>query len=156
LPTQVVKTVSAIVEQLPPELFELVEDESSGPAPEASKARQRAREIIETERKYVQDLEQMQVHIYLPCPCRPSILIRIPQKYATALAQGNIIDQDTIHLLFPNLNKILNFQRKFLILFEQIAEVDWIDQHWGRPFIECVSTITPHCLDAPDPYSLFG
>ena len=82
----------------------------------------------------------MQVRIHLPCPYRPPILTHTPQKYATALAQGNIIDQDTIHLLFPNLNKILNFQRKFLILFEQIAELDWIDQHWGRPFIECVST----------------
>jgi len=51
------------------------------------------------------------------------------------------MDQDTIHLLFPNLNKLLNFQRKFLIRLESIAEASWQDQRWGLPFIENVSDL---------------
>ena len=61
------------------------------------------------------------------------------QKYATALAQANLMDQDTIHLLFPGLNKLVNFQRKFLIRLESIAELPWAEQRWGLPFIESVS-----------------
>ncbi|KAF8893399.1 hypothetical protein BD779DRAFT_1506014 [Infundibulicybe gibba] len=75
------------------------------------------KEMVDTERKYVQDLEIM-------------------QKYATALSHSNMIDQDTIHLLFPNLNKLLNFQRKFLIRLESTAELPWHDQRWGLHFIE--------------------
>lgn len=75
------------------------------------------RELVETERKYVQDLEVM-------------------QKYSTALSQSNTIDQDTIHLLFPNLNKLLNFQRKFLIRLEGTGEQQWKDQRWGLHFTE--------------------
>jgi cell division control protein 24 len=75
------------------------------------------REMVETERKYVQDLEMM-------------------QKYSNALSQSNTISQDTIHLLFPGLNKLLNFQRKFLIRLESTAEVAWKDQRWGLHFME--------------------
>ncbi|KAL6310478.1 hypothetical protein BKA93DRAFT_721340 [Sparassis latifolia] len=75
------------------------------------------KELVETERKYVQDLESM-------------------QKYSNAASQNNVIDQDTIHLLFPNLNKLLNFQRKFLIKLESVAELSWDEQRWGLPFIE--------------------
>ena len=49
------------------------------------------------------------------------------------------MDQDTIHLLFPNLNKLLNFQRKFLIRLESTAELPWPEQRWGQHFLESVS-----------------
>ena len=49
------------------------------------------------------------------------------------------MDQDTIHLLFPNLNKLLNFQRKFLIRLESTGELAWKDQRWGQLFLENVS-----------------
>ena len=49
------------------------------------------------------------------------------------------MDQDTIHLLFPNLNKLLNFQRKFLIRLESTGELPWKDQRWGQLFLENVS-----------------
>lgn len=62
------------------------------------------------------------------------------QKYSNALSQSNTISQDTIHLLFPGLNKLLNFQRKFLIRLESTAEVSWKDQRWGLHFMENVST----------------
>ena len=53
------------------------------------------------------------------------------------------MDQDTIHLLFPNLNKLLNFQRKFLIRLEGTAELPWQDQRWGQHFLENVSVPNP-------------
>lgn len=61
------------------------------------------------------------------------------QTYAQALSQSSTIDQDTIHLLFPNLNKLLNFQRKFLIRVEGTAELPWKDMRWGILFTENVS-----------------
>ena len=53
------------------------------------------REIIETERKYVQDLELM---------C----------KYRQDLIEAENLSSEQIHLLFPNLNEIIDFQRRFL------------------------------------------
>ncbi|THV05107.1 hypothetical protein K435DRAFT_850307 [Dendrothele bispora CBS 962.96] len=134
---KVIKTVKAIVNHLPPEAFEdappsppylashdsysslNTDSPSSLPPANAQEAARNniVREMVETERKYVQDLEIM-------------------QKYSTALSQSNIIDQDTIHLLFPNLNKLLNFQRKFLIKLESTAELPWVDQQWGQHFLE--------------------
>ncbi|KAF8658263.1 hypothetical protein AX16_002039 [Volvariella volvacea WC 439] len=131
---KVVNTVTAIVEHLPEDAFDnsppsptlgshdsmdtLVGEVPLPPATAQEAARNNiVREMVETERKYVQDLEVM-------------------QKYANALAQGNIIDQDTIHLLFPNLNKLVNFQRKFLIRFESAAELSWQDQRWGQLFLD--------------------
>ncbi|KAI0256188.1 hypothetical protein BJV78DRAFT_1273099 [Lactifluus subvellereus] len=75
------------------------------------------RELVETERKYVQDLEVM-------------------QKYAQELSQSNTLDRDTIHLLFPNLNKLLNFQRRFLIRLEETADMPWREQRWGLLFTD--------------------
>ncbi|KIJ67691.1 hypothetical protein HYDPIDRAFT_25171 [Hydnomerulius pinastri MD-312] len=134
---KVVSTVTTLVDLLPPDIFEpaplspplLVSHESidslvndvpptAVPANAQEAARNNIiREMVETERKYVQDLEVM-------------------QKYATALSHSNTIDQDTIHLLFPGLNKLLNFQRKFLIRLESTAEMPWKDQRWGLHFLE--------------------
>ena len=61
------------------------------------------------------------------------------KKYAQAVAQGNAVTQDTLHLLFPNLNQLLNFQRKFLIRVEGTAEMPWHDQRWGSLFSNNVS-----------------
>ncbi|KAJ7462255.1 hypothetical protein B0H11DRAFT_2054796 [Mycena galericulata] len=134
---KVVETVTAIVEYLPEDAFELTPQSPSDPSfvPPAN-AQEAARnniirEMVETERKYVQDLEIM-------------------QKYATALSQSNLIDQDTIHLLFPNLNKLLNFQRKFLIRLEGIAELAWQDQRWGQHFLQAeeeFSVYEPYCAN---------
>ena len=80
----------------------------------------------------------MQVRNTMPSLQAPPSLLSTCQKYSNALSQGNIIDQDTIHLLFPNLNKLLNFQRKFLIRFESTAELSWQSQQWGQLFLESV------------------
>ncbi|KAF8070021.1 hypothetical protein FPV67DRAFT_1651591 [Lyophyllum atratum] len=134
---KVINTVTAIVDHLPPDAFEATHSSTPSQSsydshtttssltlvnPPPANAQETARnniirEMVETERKYVQDLEIM-------------------QKYSNALSQGNIIDQDTIHLLFPGLNKLLNFQRKFLIRFESTAELPWQSQRWGQLFIE--------------------
>ncbi|KAF8971148.1 hypothetical protein BDZ97DRAFT_1753477 [Flammula alnicola] len=132
---KVINTVTALVDHLPPEAFEnsppsppsamengstdslsdtLVSQSSN---PKDSAQNNIIREMVETERKYVQDLEIM-------------------QKYSNALSQANLMDQDTIHLLFPNLNKLLNFQRKFLIRLESTAELPWQEQRWGQHFLE--------------------
>jgi cell division control protein 24 len=57
----------------------------------------------------------------------------------------DIVDQDTIHHLFPGLNKLLDFQRKFSIELEQQYELPWEQQRWGRCFSTNVSkfSITP-------------
>ncbi|KAJ8076812.1 Guanine nucleotide exchange factor for Cdc42p [Marasmius tenuissimus] len=146
---KVIKTVKAIVDRIPEDAWEeappetpymsshdsrdsLVLDSPGVPSNARENARNNiVREIVETERKYVQDLEIM-------------------QKYATALAQSNIIDQDTIHFLFPNLNKLLNFQRKFLIRLESTAELPWQDQRWGQHFLESEDEFVvyePYCAN---------
>ncbi|PFH53744.1 hypothetical protein AMATHDRAFT_975 [Amanita thiersii Skay4041] len=131
---KVVNTVTAIVNHLPSDAFEepppstpslsahdsldSIAETVGSPANAQDAARNNiVREIVETERKYVQDLEVM-------------------QKYSNALYLDNIIDQDTIHLLFPNLNNLLNFQRKFLIRLESTAELPWPEQRWGQDFLE--------------------
>ncbi|KAF8639563.1 hypothetical protein AX17_001465 [Amanita inopinata Kibby_2008] len=145
---KVVNTVTAIVNYLPPDAFEelspstpslsshdsldSITDTVATPANAQDSARNNiVREIVETERKYVQDLEVM-------------------QKYSNALYQNNIIDQDTIHLLFPNLNNLLNFQRKFLISLERTAELPWPEQRWGQDFLESEEEFVvyePYCAN---------
>ncbi|KAG8835730.1 hypothetical protein FRC17_001521 [Serendipita sp. 399] len=73
------------------------------------------RELIETERKYCQDLEIM-------------------QSYADSLRKRDIVDADTIHRLFPALGKLTDFQRKLLIHMESMAENGLDDQDWGLCF----------------------
>jgi cell division control protein 24 len=63
------------------------------------------------------------------------------QKYAQELSQSNTLDRDTIHLLFPNLNKLLNFQRRFLIRLEGTADMPWREQRWGLLFTDNVGRL---------------
>ncbi|KAH9942292.1 uncharacterized protein BXZ73DRAFT_97707 [Epithele typhae] len=130
---KVVNNVINLVQQLPEDLFletppssptlasalastESLPSDSSAMATVVEPGGARAniiKELVDTERKYVQDLEVM-------------------QKYCDEAVQ--VLDRDTLHLLFPGLNKLLNFQRKFLIKVESIAELAWNDQRWGFLF----------------------
>lgn len=74
------------------------------------------REIIETERKYVQDLELM---------C----------KYRQDLIDAENLSSEQIHLLFPNLNEIIDFQRRFLTGLECNINVPIRYQRIGSVFI---------------------
>lgn len=67
-----------------------------------------------------------------------SVLTHALQRYCDEAVK--YIDRDTLHLLFPGLNKLLNFQRKFLIKVESIAELSWNEQRWGVLFSENVSS----------------
>ncbi|KAI0066248.1 hypothetical protein BV25DRAFT_1975938 [Artomyces pyxidatus] len=147
---KVINTVTHLVDRLPEDVSAplspsttlashdsidtLVPDTPSIPVPANAQEAARnniVRELVETERKYVQDLEVM-------------------QKYSNSLSQSSTIDQDTIHLLFPNLNKLLNFQRKFLIRLEGTAEMAWTDQRWGLLFTdneEEFAVYEPYCAN---------
>jgi cell division control protein 24 len=150
---KVVNTVTHIVDRLPSDVFEEAAPpsppsafsphdsvDSMGPdipaiptplnGPDAER-NNIIRELVETERKYVQDLEVM-------------------QKYAQELSQSNTLDRDTIHLLFPNLNKLLNFQRRFLIRLEGTADMPWWEQRWGLLFTdneEEFAVYEPYCAN---------
>lgn len=73
------------------------------------------RELLDTERKYVQDLEVM-------------------QNYARALGQHDILPPDTIHALFGNLNTLVDVNRRFLICVEENARRPADEQHFGHVF----------------------
>lgn len=62
-----------------------------------------SRELLESERKYVGDLE-------------------ILQAYASALSQYDLVSQDTLHHIFGNLDQLVDAQRRFLICLEQNAQ----------------------------------
>ena len=63
------------------------------------------------------------------------------QKYAQELSQSDTLDRDTIHLLFPNLNNLLNFQRRFSIRLEGTADIPWREQRWGLLFTDNVGKL---------------
>ncbi|OAC99444.1 hypothetical protein MUCCIDRAFT_148466 [Mucor lusitanicus CBS 277.49] len=88
-------------------------------------------ELLETERKYVQDME-------------------ILQNYMRELQTQKIVSADTIHYLFGNLNALVDFQRRFLIQLEEIAEKSPEEQRIGHLFImmeESFSVYEPYCAN---------
>ncbi|PIA16088.1 RhoGEF-domain-containing protein [Coemansia reversa NRRL 1564] len=89
------------------------------------------KEFVETERKYVHDLEQL-------------------QAYMDELVKKNIISSDNIRYIFANLNSIVDFQRRFLIGVEANATLPPDDQHFGAVFInmkEGFMVYEPYCAN---------
>lgn len=78
------------------------------------------KEILETERKYVQDLTLL---------CR----------YRDDLVEAELVSSEQIHVLFPNLNEIIDFQRRFLIGLECNINVPNKYQRIGSVFIHAAS-----------------
>lgn len=74
------------------------------------------RELLESERKYVQDLEVL-------------------QNCARALQQNDILSADRLHDLFSNLNNLVDFQRRCLINIEDNARKPQEEQRFGRAFV---------------------
>lgn len=74
------------------------------------------KELVDTERKYVQDLENL-------------------YDLKSSLETKGIITGDTIHQIFLNINAILDFQRRFLIRVETTNSMPKTVQHWGAPFV---------------------
>ncbi|KAI1454732.1 hypothetical protein F4805DRAFT_469131 [Annulohypoxylon moriforme] len=73
-------------------------------------------ELVDTERKYVQDLENL-------------------HDLKRTLEQKGVIPGDIIHQIFLNINSILDFQRRFLIRVETTNSMPQESQRWGAPFV---------------------
>jgi cell division control protein 24 len=73
------------------------------------------RELVDTERKYVQDLENL-------------------HELKKAIEQKGVITGDVVHAIFLNINAILDFQRRFLIKIETTNSQPSDSQDWGFPF----------------------
>ncbi|KAJ1720654.1 Guanine nucleotide exchange factor for Cdc42p [Coemansia erecta] len=89
------------------------------------------KEFVETERRYVQDLEQL-------------------QAYMDELQRKNIISSDSIRYIFANLNSIVDFQRRFLVGMEPYVPKPPEEQHFGELFIsmkEGFMVYEPYCAN---------
>jgi cell division control protein 24 len=75
------------------------------------------KELVDTERKYVQDLENL-------------------HDLKKTLEQKGAIPGDVVHSIFLNINPILDFQRKFLIRVETTNSQARDNQRWGNPFVQ--------------------
>ena len=73
------------------------------------------RELVDTERKYVQDLENL-------------------HELKKKIEQKGVIPGDAVHDIFLNINAILDFQRRFLIKIETTNSQPPDRQEWGLPF----------------------
>jgi cell division control protein 24 len=74
------------------------------------------KELVDTERKYVQDLENL-------------------HDLKKTLEQKGVITGDVVHQIFLNINFILDFQRRFLIRVETTNSMPSATQRWGHPFV---------------------
>ncbi|OAD74603.1 hypothetical protein PHYBLDRAFT_111803 [Phycomyces blakesleeanus NRRL 1555(-)] len=98
-------------------------------------------ELLETERKYVQDMELLQAStkehkIYIPYNILTKFFYVFIQSYMRELQIQKILSPDTVHYLFANLNALVDFQRRFLIQLEDIAEKPAQDQQLGLLFVQ--------------------
>lgn len=73
------------------------------------------KELVDTERKYVQDLENL-------------------QDLKKTLEQKGDVPGDIVHQIFLNINAILDFQRRFLIRVETTNSMPKDEQRWGASF----------------------
>lgn len=74
------------------------------------------KEIVMTERDYVQHLETL-------------------QQFKNEVEESGAIAGDAVHDIFLNLNALLDFQRRFLIRIEQQNSLPETHQNWGQLFI---------------------
>ena len=74
-------------------------------------------ELVDTERKYVQDLETL-------------------QQFKKLVEEKGEVAGDTIHAIFLNLNALLDFQRRFLIRIETMNSLPSSQQNWGQLFTQ--------------------
>lgn len=89
---------------------------SQGPMSNRSKA---IKELVDTERKYVQDLEAL-------------------QDYMQIVQDSGIVSLDMVHHMFLNLNALVDFQRRFLIRVETLYALPTEQQRWGKLFLSHV------------------
>ncbi|KAI6560040.1 hypothetical protein MCOR04_009747 [Pyricularia oryzae] len=82
------------------------------------------RELVDTERKYVQDLENL-------------------HDLKKALTERGIVTGDVAYQIFGNIDAILDFQRRFLIRVETTNSMPGEVQQWGSPFVAMEASFDP-------------
>ncbi|KAL8932991.1 MAG: hypothetical protein Q9211_006022 [Gyalolechia sp. 1 TL-2023] len=92
-------------------------DEKPGPGSQITHIQHVVREIVQSERTYVQHLEVL-------------------QQAKDEIEAGGNVPGDAIHDIFLNLNALLDFQRRFLIRIEQQNSLPESQQNWGQLFIQ--------------------
>ncbi|KAI4172588.1 MAG: hypothetical protein LQ343_003435 [Gyalolechia ehrenbergii] len=92
-------------------------DEKPGPGSQITHIQHVVREIVQSERTYVQHLEVL-------------------QQAKNEIEAGGNVPGDSIHDIFLNLNALLDFQRRFLIRIEQQNSLPESQQNWGQLFIQ--------------------
>lgn len=114
---KVIHTVKLLLDTLEERhLISPIEEKVIEPAVATDKRAKTVEELLLTERKYVQDLELL-------------------LDYQTQLQESGLLSQDTIHYLFPNLNILIDFQRRFLIGIEYHAQLPPEEQRIGSVFL---------------------
>lgn len=92
------------------------EEDATQPGSQMSYRDYIVRELVDTERKYVQDLENL-------------------HDLKKALEERGLLPGDIIYSIFLNINSILDFQRRFLIRVETTNSMPQTRQEWGAPFV---------------------
>ncbi|ODV95178.1 hypothetical protein PACTADRAFT_49926 [Pachysolen tannophilus NRRL Y-2460] len=111
---KVIKAVNLVLDLKYPKISQIYELETPDSRSKVIK------EIVESERTYVQHLE---------------ILLQF--KYE--LEKAELVSPEAIHILFPNLTEIVDFQRKFLVGLELNAKVSESYQRIGSVFLHAIS-----------------
>jgi cell division control protein 24 len=96
--------------------FEAVEETAAPAGTQMSYRDHVVRELVDTERKYVQDLENL-------------------HELKKVIEQKGVITGDVVHDIFLNINAILDFQRRFLIRIETTNSQPESRQEWGLIFV---------------------
>ncbi|KAI1320306.1 hypothetical protein EDD11_001521 [Mortierella claussenii] len=132
---KVIKTVSMVLDRMEDHGLLRARRTTKRNSDQAKPTDNRAKvvnEILETERSFVQDLENL-------------------QAYMRALqADGTVISPETIHLIFANLNALVDFQRRFLIAIETNAAFSPQEQNFGQVFLqheEAFAVYEPFCAN---------
>ncbi|KAI9248413.1 Dbl homology domain-containing protein [Sporodiniella umbellata] len=125
---KVIHTIQTLLDQLEPQ------KEQAQPVPRTTPKDTRDNvvlELLETERKYVQDLEVL-------------------QRYRRECQLQSILNEDGIHYLFGNLNTLMDFQRRFLFALEEVVEKPGQEQDLGGLFRgqeEGFKVYEPYCTN---------
>ncbi|KAG5370400.1 Rho guanine nucleotide exchange factor scd1 [Yarrowia sp. C11] len=113
---KVMRTVNMVVETL--EARHLLPPKTAPTTPPATRdARYNVvQELLQTERKYVQDLEVL-------------------HDYQNRLLDAEILNPDTIHLMFLNVSALVDFQRRVLVGIEHVCSLPVEEQRFGALFL---------------------
>lgn len=123
--TQVTQVINIVLDQAEERGFLLPADNMNesgtepsstpGPGEKMSYREHVVRELVDTERKYVQDLENL-------------------HDLKKIIEEKGVIPGDVVHDIFLNINAILDFQRRFLIKIETTNSKPAAEQKWGASF----------------------